>query len=121
MTPSPEPPPSPSPSPSSKPEIVLTNYKVLALNGTGGKGVAAAVKNILEAQGFENIKADNADSFNFAATEVQLKKDIPNEIWKAIEKALSSNADTVLSVCEMQHYYLSGLIENDKYNPEYKI
>ncbi|MFH1439833.1 MAG: acylneuraminate cytidylyltransferase [Candidatus Woesearchaeota archaeon] len=42
-------------------------------------------------------------------------------IDQAIEKALTSNADTVLSVCEMQHYYLSGLIKNDVYNPEYTI
>ena len=38
----------------------------------------------------------------------------------AIEKAITTNADSVLSVCEAQHYYLAGLIEEDKYIPEYE-
>ncbi|MBT4824934.1 acylneuraminate cytidylyltransferase [Candidatus Woesearchaeota archaeon] len=45
-----------------------------------------------------------------------------NEIVdKAIEKALFSDADTVLSVCEMQHYYLSGVIEEGIYKQEYTV
>ncbi len=43
----------------------------------------------------------------------------PEQIDKAIEKALQTNADSVLSVCEAQHYYLSGAMDGDRYLPDY--
>ena len=94
---SPSPIPTPTPSPSPKPEIVLADYKILALNGTGGKGVAAAVKEILEQKGFEDIKADNADSFDFTQTEVQLKPETPEKIWQTIEASLTESYEVTQS------------------------
>jgi|GEM_PF-1301818 hypothetical protein len=95
--PSPEPSPSPTPSPSPEPEIVLSDYKVQSLNGTGGKGVAGAVKDILEAEGFENIKADNANELNHVDSTVQLKANTPDDVWNVIERALNSDYDLVKS------------------------
>ncbi|MBU0581104.1 MAG: acylneuraminate cytidylyltransferase family protein [Candidatus Margulisbacteria bacterium] len=40
-------------------------------------------------------------------------------INKGISIALKSNADSVLSVCEVQHYYLSGYFEGEDYKLEY--
>lgn len=95
--PSPSPNPTPTPSPSPEPEIVLSDHKVQALNGTGGRGVAGAVKDILEAEGFEDVKADNADELDHVKTTIQLKADIPDAVWNTIERALNSDYDLVKS------------------------
>ena len=76
-------------SPSAQPAIDLTKYKLQVLNGTGGKGVAAAVKDILLAEGFTTITADNADTQNFTLTQVELKLDTPEQIFSTIEQALN--------------------------------
>ncbi|MFH2061923.1 MAG: LytR C-terminal domain-containing protein, partial [Candidatus Beckwithbacteria bacterium] len=92
-----DPTPSPLPSLSPEPEIVLSEYKVQVLNGTGGKGVAGAVKDILEAEGFENVEADNADELDHTKTTIQLKADTPETVWEAIKKVLDSDYDVVKS------------------------
>ncbi len=94
---SPEPSPSPTPSPSPEPEIVLSEYKIQSLNGTGGKGIAGAVKDLLEAEGFEDVDADNADELDHTQTTVQLKQDTPDAVWNTIERALNSDYDLVKS------------------------
>lgn len=94
---SPKPTPTPTPSPSPEPKIILSDFKILVLNGTGGKGIAAAVKDILEQQGFEDIKADNADSFGFTQTEIQLKSETPEKIWQIIEQALTESYEVTQS------------------------
>ena len=86
-TPTPTPTPTPPP-PSPEPEIELTDQ---VLNGTGGKGVAGAVKDILEAEGFEDVDADNADKLDHLKTTVQFKADIPNTILDTINRILSSD------------------------------
>lgn len=85
----PTPTPTPTPSPSPEPEIVLSDYSIQVLNGTGGKGVAGAVKDLLEAEGFVDIKADNADEFDHQKTTVQLKPDTPNAVWETINRTLN--------------------------------
>lgn len=89
--------PIPTLSPSPLPELILSDYKLLVLNGTGGKGVAGAVKDILEAEGFEDIKADNADKFDFTLTQVQLKQDVPSNLFDAIDRSLNSDYDVTRS------------------------
>jgi len=87
---SPIPSPEASPSATPEPEIILSNYKLLVLNGTGGKGVAGAVKDILESEGFENIKADNADKLDFTITQIQLKKTTPDQVFEIIDRTLNN-------------------------------
>ncbi|MEA3355433.1 MAG: LytR C-terminal domain-containing protein [Patescibacteria group bacterium] len=94
---SPNPTPSPSPSPSPEPEIevTLSDYKILVLNGTGGRGVAGTVKDILEAKDFVEIIADNADELDHQKTSVQLKTNTPETVWTIIERSLNSDYDLI--------------------------
>lgn len=81
--------PESSPSPSPEPGLVLTGYKLLVLNGTGGKDVAAAAKAMLLGSGFANVKADNAETQNFTQTEIQLKPAAPEKLYEIIFQTLS--------------------------------
>ncbi|MFH0942804.1 MAG: LytR C-terminal domain-containing protein [Candidatus Beckwithbacteria bacterium] len=81
--------PSAEASPSALPVVDLTKYKLQVLNGTGGKGVAAAVKDILTAEGFTSIAADNADIQNFTLTQVELKPNTPKLVFETIDRALN--------------------------------
>jgi len=96
---SPDPSPTSTPSASLKPDIQINpaDYSVLVLNGTGGKGVAGAVKDILLEQGFKDIKADNAEIFDYSQTEVQLKKDPAIGIFATINTALSGSYEVIKS------------------------
>ncbi len=105
---SPTPNPSPTPSPSPEPEVVLSDYKIVSLNGTGGRGVAGAVKDILEAEGFEDVEAANAQKLNHTKTTVQLKSNTPDAVWDTIERALNSDYDLVKSE--------TNLTEDDDYD-----
>ena len=69
-------------------KVDLSKYKLQALNGTGGVGVAKAVKDKLEAAGFKEVKTGNSDTFGFKETEISLKKDTPDAVYQAIKKAL---------------------------------
>lgn len=95
---SPEPTPSPTPSPSPEPKIILSDFKIQALNGTGGKGVAGAVKDLLEAEGFEGVKADNAPKLDHIESIVQLKADTPNAVWEIINQILNTDYDLVKNI-----------------------
>lgn len=108
IIPSPEPSPTPSPSPSPEPEIVLSDYKIQALNGTGGKGVAGAVKDLLEENGFKDVAADNANKLNHQQTTVQLKENTPEKVWQTIEQTLNSAYEVTRSA--------ELLADDSKYN-----
>jgi len=82
--------PSPTASPSAEPAIVLTDYKIQILNGSGGKNVASAVKDILTEEGFTGIDTDNAASFDYTATEISLKPDTSEQLFQTIDQALNS-------------------------------
>jgi len=64
-------PPSPSPVPSFKKE----DLKLKVLNGSGTAGKATEVKDILVESGYGEILTGNADNFDFAKTEIQVKAD----------------------------------------------
>jgi len=93
VIPSQEPSPTPTPLPSPEPEIILSDYTIQVLNGTGGKGVAGVVKDLLEAEGFEEINADNAEELNYQKTTIQLKVDTPDAVWSTIDRTLNSDYD----------------------------
>lgn len=70
--------------------IVLSDYSVEVLNGSGVAGEAGAVKDLLEKEGFSEISADNADSYDYTDTEVRIKKDIPKKVFDLIKEKLSN-------------------------------
>ncbi len=64
-------PPSPTPTPNFKKEDV----KIKILNGSGVKGKATEIKEILRKKGYVEILTDNADNFDYTVTEIQVKAD----------------------------------------------
>lgn len=70
--------------------VNLTSYKVQILNGSGTSGEAGKAQGYLDSVGFENFTTGNASAFNYAATEVSLKAEVPDEVFNSIQKALSS-------------------------------
>jgi hypothetical protein len=64
-------PPSPTPTPNFKKEEV----KIKILNGSGVKGKATEIKEILRKKGYVEILTDNADNFDYTVTEIQVKND----------------------------------------------
>lgn len=64
-------PPTPTPTPNFKKEEV----KIKVLNGSGVKGKATEVKDILRKKGYVEILTDNADNFDYVTTEIQVKSD----------------------------------------------
>lgn len=64
-------PPTPTPTPNFKKEEV--NIKIL--NGSGTKGKATEVKDILKDKGYVEIVTGNADNFDYEITEIQVKKE----------------------------------------------
>jgi len=64
-------PPTPTPTPNFKKEEV----KIKILNGSGVRGKATEIKEILRKKGYVEILTDNADNFDYKITEIQVKKD----------------------------------------------
>ncbi len=64
-------PPSPTPTPNFKKEEV----KIKVLNGSGVKGKATEMKEILRKKGYVEVLTDNADNFDYLITEIQVKSD----------------------------------------------
>jgi hypothetical protein len=85
--------PSPSPSPTPEEKVDLSTYNIQVLNGSGVAGRAGEVSTLLTETGFEKSSTGNADSYDYTQTEVKIKKDIPNKVFKEIEKALKDNYD----------------------------
>lgn len=61
----------PTPTPAFKKE----DLKIKILNGSGIKGKAADLKNILKEMGYGEIITGNADNFDYKKTEINVKKD----------------------------------------------
>ena len=64
-------PPTPTPTPNFKKDEV----KIKILNGSGVKGKATEIKEILKNKGYVEIVTGNADNFDYKITEIQVKKD----------------------------------------------
>jgi len=65
----------PTKKPTPTPSVKRDELKVKVLNGSGTKGKATEVKEILEEAGFTDIVTGNADTFDYTKTEVQIKED----------------------------------------------
>lgn len=64
-------PPTPTPTPNFKKEDI----KLKILNGSGVRGKATEIKDILRKKGYMEILTDNALNFDYTVTEIQVKKD----------------------------------------------
>lgn len=79
--------PTVEPSPTTAP-VDVTKYKLQVLNGSGVAGEAGKAQSYLQTAGFKDVKAGNAGSFGFEATEVSMKKDTPDEVFTKIKSTL---------------------------------
>ncbi len=68
--------------------VDLSKYKVQVLNGSGTSGEAGKAQGYLEGVGFKDFKTGNAPSFGYANTEVQMKKDVTDEVYAKVKEAL---------------------------------
>ncbi len=64
------------PSPTPTPSVQRSDLKIKILNGSGTAGKAGDVKTILKDKGYGEILTGNADSFDYATTELELKKTV---------------------------------------------
>ncbi len=90
-----ETPPLPTPTPNFKKEEV----KIKILNGSGVKGKATEIKEILRKKGYVEILTDNAENFDYKITEIQVKKDraqLGNMIKNDLKDYVSAPKITVL-------------------------
>lgn len=76
--------------PEPKVEIDYSKYTINILNGSGIKGEAAKVEELLKDLNFKSIDTGNADSYEFAETEIALKEGLSETIFTDLEKALST-------------------------------
>ena len=56
------------------PKVNKSQLKIKVLNGSGIKGKASEVKDLLKEKGYQEILTGNADSFDYQQTEIQVKK-----------------------------------------------
>lgn len=91
----------PTPTPTSKPTATPTptimvnkaEIKIKILNGSGVKGKASEVKEILQQAGYEEILTGNAENFDYETTEIQVKKgkeSLANTLKKDLKEYVSS-------------------------------
>lgn len=71
-------------------EVKLSDLKVLILNGSGIKGEAGKVEELLKKAGFEKTETGNADSYNYQDTSVFLKEGLPDSVYEKISQSLAS-------------------------------
>jgi hypothetical protein len=80
---------SPAVTPTGIVSIDRAKIKVQVLNGTGGKGVAAAAKAVLESMGYKEVATGNAEKEDYKETEVAVKKD-KTGLFETLKADLSS-------------------------------
>lgn len=88
-----------SPSPTPTPDFKKEDVKIKILNGSGLKGKATEIKEILKNKGYMDIVTGNADNFDFKITEIQVKKDkaqLGNMIKNDLKDYVASPKITVL-------------------------
>ncbi|MEK7079634.1 MAG: LytR C-terminal domain-containing protein [Patescibacteria group bacterium] len=62
------------PSPTSTPAFTREELKIKILNGSGTRGKASVVKDVLKEKKYLEIVTGNADNFDYQITEIQVKK-----------------------------------------------
>lgn len=82
--------PEPAEEPIATPEPVdFSKITVQVLNGSGEKGASGTVRDSIQDLDFLSIAVDNADSYTYTDTEIQVKESVPDEVFATIEKQLS--------------------------------
>jgi hypothetical protein len=64
-----------APTPTPTVDIDRKTVKVKILNGSGTKGQATTIKDMLKEKGYTDIVTGNADNFDYTTTEIQVSKD----------------------------------------------
>lgn len=82
--------PTPTEEPSAE-EIDFSEYTVSILNGSGIPGEAGKVEKLIADLGFESIETGNAESYDYEATELSAKKDLPDAVISEIENLLGDS------------------------------
>ncbi len=73
------------PSPTPTPLIEIEKLKIKVLNGSGTKGKASELKDILKEKKYVEILTDNADNFDYKITEIHVKKGNKNIAHKVAD------------------------------------
>lgn len=64
----------PTSTPIPTPSLKRAEVKIKVLNGSGTRGKAGEVKDLLKEKGYQEILTDNADDFDYTQSELQVKK-----------------------------------------------
>jgi hypothetical protein len=81
----------PTTKPTASPSASLSKYKIKILNGSGIKGEASKVQDLLEKAGFTVSSTGNASSYDFTKTQISVVKDTDPVFIQALVKILSKN------------------------------
>lgn len=81
----------PTPTETPEDEIILSEYSVNVLNGSGTAGEAGRVAGFLTELGFEEPETGNAESFDFITTSVSMKEEVPEAVFDEINEALEED------------------------------
>jgi hypothetical protein len=85
---------SPTSKPTPTPSFSKEELKIKILNGSGTKGKAGDVQDILKEKGYVDILTGNADSFDYATTEIQVKDSV-KEASIVLKKDLADNVKNI--------------------------
>ena len=80
----------PKATPIPSPLFTKAELKIKVLNGTGIRGKASEVKDLLNKKGYLEILTDNADNFDYTESELQIKKS-KNQAKSTLIKDLAEN------------------------------
>ncbi len=94
---SPTPTQKPLPTPTPTPAFTREELKIKVLNGSGTKGKATEVKNILDEKNYQEIVTGNADNFDYETTELQIKKSKKDALNYLIDDIRDYVTDTKIS------------------------
>lgn len=92
-TPTPLPPTPEPPTPTPTPAFVKEDLNVKILNGVGTAGLAGDVKDILQEKGYGEVLTENADTFDYEKTEIQVKEEVKGA-GEIVAEDLSENGVT---------------------------
>lgn len=91
-TEAPEPTSEPTATPTPTPSFTREELRVRVLNGTGTAGQAGEVEDILQEAGYSEIVTDNADTFDYETTQVQIKSEL-SDVLSYIQEDLEGYAE----------------------------
>jgi len=78
-------------------DLDLTDYLVQVQNGSGTSGVALEIADLLEESGFVGVETGNADNFEYQNLTIQMKEDLPDELFERLKEALEEDHQIIRS------------------------